>query len=290
MNRRDFFLRSAAAAGAAVALDTFPHHVFASTAKKSATDRVKLGPMHVELSRLAMGTGTNGVGGSSNQTRKLGLGGLADLFKAAYDQGITFWDSADQYGTHPHLKEALKSVPRDKVTILSKTHASTEKEMRADLDRFRREIGTDYIDILLLHCMLDGNWPDRKKGAMAVISEAREKGIVRTHGTSCHTLEALKTSARTPWVQVDLARINPAQVAMDSDPQTVIGVLREMKAAGKGVIGMKILGAGKLRHKVDESLQFALSLDCVDCFTIGSESRAEMLDLVNKIPAASVRG
>ena len=290
MNRRDFFVRGAAAAGAAVALHNFPHSLYASTTQKYATDRVQLGPMIVELSRLAMGTGTNGSGGSSNQTKKLGLNGLADLFKAAYDQGVTFWDSADQYGTHPHLKEALKSVPRDKVTILSKTHASTEKEMRADLDRFRREIGTDYIDILLLHCMLDGNWPDRKKGAMAVISEAREKGIVRTHGTSCHTLEALKTSARTPWVQVDLARINPAQVAMDAAPQTVISVLREMKAAGKGVIGMKILGAGKLRNNVDEALQFALSLDCVDCFTIGSESRAEMLDLVKKIPSASVRG
>jgi len=287
MNRREFLVRGA---GGAAALHNFPHHLFASTTKKNATDRIKLGPMQVELSRLAMGTGTNGSGGSSNQTRKLGVNGLADLFKAAYDQGVTFWDSADQYGTHPHLKEALKSVSRDKVTILSKTHASTEREMRADLDRFRREIGTDYIDILLLHCMLDADWPERKKGAMAVISEAREKGIVRTHGTSCHTLEALKTAARTPWVQVDLARINPARVTMDADPQTVIGVLREMKTAGKGVIGMKILGAGKLRNKVDESLQFALSLDCVDCFTIGSESRAEMLDLVNKIPAASTRG
>jgi predicted aldo/keto reductase-like oxidoreductase len=162
--------------------------------------------------------------------------------------------------------------------------------MRADLDRFRRELGTDYIDILLLHCMLEGDWPERKKGAMAVISEAREKGIVRTHGTSCHTLEALKAAAANPWVQVDLARINPAKVAMDADPQTVIGVLRQMKAAGKGVIGMKILGAGALRHKADESLQFALSLDCVDCFTIGAESRDEMMDLTRKIPAASVRG
>jgi 1-deoxyxylulose-5-phosphate synthase len=287
MNRRDFLTRSA---GAAIALERFPHHLFAGATAKQASDRIQLGPMKVELSRLAMGTGTNGSGGSSNQTKKLGLSGLADLFKAAHDQGITFWDSADQYGTHPHVKEALKSVPRERVTILSKTHASTEKEMRADLDRFRREIGTDYIDVLLLHCMLDGDWPERKKGAMAVISEAREKGIVRTHGTSCHTLDALKTAARTPWVQVDLARINPAKIAMDADPQTVIGVLRQMKAAGKGVIGMKILGAGKLRNKVDESLQFALSLDCVDCFTIGSESRAEMLDLVKKIPAASVRG
>jgi aryl-alcohol dehydrogenase-like predicted oxidoreductase len=287
MNRRNF-LRNAAAG--TIALHSFPYHLFANGTKKYATDRIKLGPRGVELSRLAMGTGTDGVGGSSNQTRKLGMAGLANLFDAAYDQGVTFWDSADQYGTHPHVKEALKRVKRERVTILSKTHASTEKEMRADLDRFRRELGTDYIDILLLHCMMDDDWPERKKGAMAVISEAQEKGIVRTHGTSCHTLGALKAAARNPWVEVDLARINPAQAQMDSDPATVISVLKQMKAAGKGVIGMKILGAGALRNRVDESLQFALSLDCVDCFTIGSESRAEMEDLLRKIPAASVRG
>jgi aryl-alcohol dehydrogenase-like predicted oxidoreductase len=287
MNRRNF-LRNAAVG--TIALHSFPHHLFANGTKKYATDRVKLGPRGVELSRLAMGTGTDGVGGSSNQTRKLGMAGLANLFDAAYDQGVTFWDSADQYGTHPHVKEALKRVKRERVTILSKTHASTEKEMRADLDRFRRELGTDYIDILLLHCMLDDDWPERKKGAMAVISEAQEKGIVRTHGTSCHTLGALKAAAKHPWVEVDLARINAAQAQMDSDPATVISVLKQMKAAGKGVIGMKILGAGALRNRVDESLQFALSLDCVDCFTIGSESRAEMEDLLRKIPAASVRG
>ncbi len=288
MNRREFF-HGGAAAGAGI-LNAFPYHLFAATAKKQASDRVKLGPKGVELSRLAMGTGTNGSGGSSNQTKKLGLGGVADLFQSGFDQGVTFWDCADQYGTHPHAKESLKRVPREKVTILSKTHASTEKEMKADLDRFRREMGTDYIDILLLHCMLDGDWPEKKKGAMNVISEAREKGVVRTHGTSCHTIEALRTAAKTPWVQVDLARINPAQVAMDADPATVISVLKQMKAAGKGVIGMKILGAGRLRDKVDECLQFALSLDCVDCFTIGSESRAELADLVRKIPAASTRG
>src|SRR5574341_999666 len=115
--------------------------------------------MGITLSRLAIGTGTNGIGGSSNQTRKLGIRGVADLFRAAYDQGINFWDSADQYGTHPHLREALKSIPRDKVVILTKTHASTGKEMRADLDRFRRELNSDYLDILLLHCMMDADWP-----------------------------------------------------------------------------------------------------------------------------------
>lgn len=287
MNRRQFLHTSTAAA---VSLQAFPHHLFAGTTKKNASDRVLLGPQKVPVSRLAMGTGTNGVGGSSNQTKKLGVNGVADLFKAAYDQGVTFWDSADQYGSHRHLGAALKNVPRDKVTILTKTSASTESEMRAALDRFRKELNTDYIDILLLHCMMDGNWPEKKKGAMAVISEAQQKGIVKTHGTSCHTLEALKTAANSPWVEVDLARINPAGVYMDADPGTVLAVLKDMKSKGKGVIGMKILGAGRLRNRADECLQYALAQNVVDCFTIGSESRDDLEGLLSKIPAASVRG
>ncbi|HEU0122269.1 MAG TPA: aldo/keto reductase [Bryobacteraceae bacterium] len=287
MQRRQFFKT---ATGATVSLSQFPHHLFAGTEKKSATDRITLGPRKIVLSRLAQGSGTNGVGGSSNQTRKLGVEGLADLFRAGYDQGITFFDAADQYGTHPHVARALTTVPRDKVALLSKSRANTHAEMKADIDRFRRELKTDYIDILLLHCMMDKDWNVKKRGAMDAIDEAQAKGIIRTKGVSCHTLDALKTAAAEPWVEVDLARLNPAQAAMDADPNTVIGVLKQMKAAGKGVIGMKILGAGKLRSRVDEALQFALAQDVLDCFTIGSESRAEMEDLLRKIPAASVRG
>jgi len=40
---------------------------------------------------------------------------------------------------------------------------------------------------------------------------------------------------------------------MDASPEVVAGVLREMKAAGKAVIGMKILGQGDLRHRMDVS-------------------------------------
>lgn len=284
MQRRTFLK------GGCVSLSAFPYHLYASAAKKSASDVIELGPKKVKVSRLAMGTGTNGGGGSSNQTRKLGLSGVGGLLRHAYDNGVTFFDSADQYGTHPHVREALKKVPREKVAILTKTHASTAAEMKADLDRFRRELNTDYIDILLLHCMMDPDWTERKKGAMEYINEAQAKGIVRTKGVSCHTLGALKTAAKSPWVEVDLARINPAGVAMDADPATVLGVLQEMKAAGKGVIGMKIAGAGKLRSRIDESLQFVLAQNVVDCFTIGSESVEEFDSLTRKIPAASVRG
>lgn len=285
MQRRTFLKTGA------VSLSAFPYHLFAAPAKKSASDVIELGPRKIKVSRLAQGTGTNGVGGSSNQTKKMGLSGMGDLFKAGYDNGVFFWDSADQYGTHAHVKEGLKRVPREKVTILSKTHASTAAEMKADIDRFRREMGTDYIDILLLHCMMDDNWPDRKKGAMEYISELQQNGVVRTKGVSCHTLGALKTAARTPWVEVDLARINPAGVAMDSrNPEVVLSVLKEMKDAGKGIIGMKIFGAGALRNRTDECLQYALAQNVVDCFTIGCESIDEFKQLTTKIPAASTRG
>ena len=131
MKRRQF-LQHSLAASAAASLSPFPYHLYAGSEKKYATDKVILGNTGIEVSRLAMGTGTSGVGGSSNQTRKLGVKGLADLLHMAYDNGVRFWDSADQYGTHKHLKEGLKSVKREEVVILSKTHATTAKEMRAD--------------------------------------------------------------------------------------------------------------------------------------------------------------
>ena len=289
MNRRQFLKTSLAGTAGAISLSAFPHHLFAAEKAKEASDLVTLGATGLQVSRLALGTGTGGSGGHSSQTRNFGIKGMADYFHHAYDQGVTFWDSADQYGSHPHLKEALGRVPREKVTVLTKTHATTEAEMRADLDRFRRELNTDYIDILLLHCMTDPDWPERKKAAMDVISEARERGIVRTHGVSCHSLEALRPAAHTDWVQVDLARINPTGAQMDADPATVLAVLRDMKAKGKGIIGMKILGAGALKNRADECFQYALGLDCVDCFTLGMESVDQFRTTLRQIPAASTR-
>jgi hypothetical protein len=287
MNRR-LFLKSSVLGGYSLA--NFPHHLFAAASTKQATDRILLGPRKIELSRLAMGTGTYGGNGSSNQTRKLGYQGVAELFRASYDQGVNFWDSADQYGSHTYLREALKTVPRDKVVILTKTNSTTPAAVKADIDRFRREMGIDQIDILLMHKMEAANWNVQLRGCMDVIDEAQAKGIVRSKGVSCHTFPALKTAAAEPWVEIDLARINPAKVAMDAEPAEVLSVLAQMKAAGKGVIGMKILGAGALRNKADESLQFALAQKSIDCFTIGSENRMELEDLLRKIPAASTRG
>lgn len=283
MNRRDFLRTTLGTAGAVAAGGLYSQSTLWGAKAAKATDIVHLGPDKIKLTRMAIGTGTKG----GSIQRQLGVEGLADMLHFGYDQGLFFWDTADSYKTHPHVKEALKRVPREKVTILTKTKAKTADEMRETLDRFRQELGVDYIDIILLHANRTGTWPEERKGAMDVLAEAREKGTVRTHGISCHSLEAMQVGAKTPWVRVQLARINPASILMDADPETVVGVLRQMKAAGQGVIGMKILGEGQLRDRKDEALKYALSLDCLDCFTIGPANRDELADLVKSIPRAA---
>jgi predicted aldo/keto reductase-like oxidoreductase len=137
-----------------------------------------------------------------------------------------------------------------------------------------------------MHCLTESDWTERYKGVMDVFSEAKEKGTIRAHGCSCHSIEALRAAAKSPWVEVDLVRINPIGASMDADPATVVGVLKEMKAAGKAVVGMKILGQGDLRNRQDEAIKYALSLGLLDAFTIGAENKAEQEDLIRRIAAA----
>src|SRR5437763_9476061 len=289
MKRRDFIHRTACPVGApathpgafaqpGLPLPSLPQSF-------AASDTVTIGRTGIKTSRLAMGTGTVGSGHHSHQTA-LGVKGLSDLLLNGYDPGLRFFDSADSYRSHPHVAEALKHVPRDKVTVLTKTWARDPATARADLDRFRKELGVDYIDVCLMHCLTEDRWTERFQGVMDVLSEAKQKGIIRAHGCSCHSIEALREATKSPWVEVHLVRINPVGAFMDSDPQTVVSVMREMRAAGKGIIGMKILGQGELRHRQDEALNFALGLNLLDAFTIGAESQSEQEDLIRRIAAA----
>ncbi len=254
--------------------------------KFNATDTVTLGQTGIKTSMLAMGTGTVGVDHHSHHTA-LGIDGLSRLLQNGYDNGLRFFDSADSYGSHPHVADALKHVDRSKITLLTKSWARTAPAMRADLDRFRKELGTDYLDIVLAHCVTEADWTTRFQGAMDVLSEAKQKGIIRAHGCSCHSIEALRAAAKSPWVEVDLVRINPIGAYMDGSPETVVPVIREMRAAGKGIVGMKILGAGDLRHKQDDAIRYALGLGLLDAFTIGAESINEQTDLMKRISAAA---
>lgn len=287
LSRRDFLATSAAATAAA--LTAAPARAGSrNPLPDSPAARVTLGKSGVEVSLVGMGTGSVGVEQSSNQV-KLGVKEFTRVVRHALDRGVTFFDVADQYGSHVFLREALKGVPRDRYQIQTKTHARDERIARSHLERYCLELGVDHIDVVLMHCMTTGDWPEKHTGAMDYLRKAREQGLIRAHGVSCHGMDPLRTAAKEPFVQVDLARINPFGYVMDdANPDEVASQLQEMHDRGAGVVGMKILGEGRVKEpeKKDETLRYVLGLGTVDAFVIGFESTEQVDDLLTRVEGA----
>ena len=288
VNRREFLQATAATA----ALAALPGSALAApraSLPKSPTDLVTLGKTGIKVSLIGMGTGSHGSGQASNQT-KLGIPGFTKLVRHALDRGVTLFDVADQYGSHVYLREALKGVPREKYVIQTKTHATDFATAKSHLERYRMELGVDMIDICLLHCMTKGGWQHDHTGSMDYLRQAKAEGLIRAHGTSCHGLDPLQTSAKENFVEIDLARINPEGLIMDENKKKVIVVdevvsqLQEMHDSGKGVVGMKILAEGAFKEPArrDASLRYVLGLGTVDSFIIGFESTAQVDDLITR--------
>lgn len=255
--------------------------------------RVPLGKTGLQVSRLCMGTGTSGVQHQSNQTR-LGREYLTRLLRDALERGIRTFDCADQYGSHPYLAAAMKDVPRDKYDIITKIRwHGRDDEPSADVyvDRFLKELATDHIDLLLIHCVTAADWPQQMRKQMDILSKYKQKGVIRALGVSCHSIPALEAAAAEPWVESVHTRINPYGMSMDGSPEKVVPVLKKIYAAGKGVVGMKIVGAGRLRADSDrrqESVKFALGLGCVSILNVGFESSEQIANLAEHVQKTPV--
>jgi predicted aldo/keto reductase-like oxidoreductase len=290
MKRREFMERSLVAAGA-LALGEAAAGVEQTRRLNSAVDRVPLGKTGLKMPFLGIGTGTVGTNHSSNQTR-IGQEAFTRLIRHAYDQGVRYIDCADSYGSHTYVKEAIKGLPREAFFIQTKIINRTAEEAKADLERFRKEMGTDYFDSVLIHVVTRPTWVEDFKGVRDVLSEAKAKGTVKAHGVSCHSLGALKAAADSSWVEVDLARLNPKGAHMDAAPEVVCGVLERMHDAGKGVIGMKIMGQGDLVSDQDRetTLRFALSQRCLDAMVVGFERPEQIDDVIRRINAILAEG
>ena len=242
-------------------------------------ETIDFGRTGLHVSRLSFGTGTHGWAGHSQQTG-LGLKRLSDLLCLAYRQGVTFWDAADAYGSHPHVARALQRVPRDEITIATKTTSHTAAQVTQDIERFRRELNIDVIDVVLLHFMTQSNWTHSHAGAMAALARAKAQGRVRAIGVSCHGLGSLRAAAASDWPDVVLARINYAGVNMSASPAEVVPILEQMHAAGKAIWGMKVLGCGQLASQARQAIHYVLGLGCVHAIVIGTSSQAQLTENV----------
>lgn len=292
LTRRQFMATLAAGTGTVLignAINAIPP---AATAQMfDPLESVTLGNTGIRTTLLGMGTGYSGYNRSSNITR---AGVAESVIRAAYERGIRYFDCADSYGTHPFTKAALKGVPREDYVLGTKmwvTAGGIPEPERPDsvivVDRFRKELDTDYIDIVQLHCMTNGEWSDSQKRFMDGLENLKAKQIVRAHGVSVHSFDALNVASEHPWVDVIHVRINPFGESMDQrDASLVVPVIEKFHNAGKGVIGMKLIGGGKLKDdpaKIDESLKFVLGLGTVDMIIIGFEKPEQIDNYIERI-------
>jgi len=178
-SRREF-LRNVALGAGTLAVTTTVVRSSAASASYSGSDIVPLGKTGIKVSRLAQGTGFNGGGRASDHTR-LGQKNLETLLRHAMDKGVRFLDMADLYGTHPYVKEVVKGFNRDKYVLLSKIWPRKESWCNPsggaveEIDRFRKELGVDMIDICLIHCMTDSKWPETYERVRDELSSLKQK-------------------------------------------------------------------------------------------------------------------
>lgn len=257
---------------------------------KSPTDRVSLGKSGIKVSLVGIGTGSGGWARQSNQTR-LGQGEFTKQMRHAFDNGINFFDLADQYGSHPYFTKAMSGVARDKYVIQTKSTSRRAAEARADIDRFLKELNTDYIDSLIIHNVTEADWTRRFREVMEVFAEAKRAGKIRSHGVTCHSFEALEAAQVSDWVQINQVRWNSRQSHMDADVKTARALFEKMRRKGQGMIGMKVVGQGSLVRgdkplTPEECFKFQIESGVVDAFVIGVEKTEHIDDLLKGTQAA----
>ncbi len=295
LTRRGFLHRTAAAAAGLVAAEFSGPGRAQPATKLTAADQVTLGRTGVKLSRLGMGTGSN----SGHIQEALGRDGFDRLIRYAYDKGITYFDAAQSYATFEWIGRAIKGLPRERLFIQSKIPGEPEKVLEA-IDRHRKVFDTDYVDSLLIHCMIKDRWTDQWKRIMDGFQEAKEKKWIRVQGVSCHSLPALRSATASDWTDVHLVRLNPLGVWMDtpvqdwnakSDPThipAVLGEIKEMRRRGHGVIGMKLIGNGEFQDPQvrEKSIRYVMQSGLCDAVVIGFKSLAEIDEAIERIDRA----
>jgi aryl-alcohol dehydrogenase-like predicted oxidoreductase len=295
------FIKGAATAGVVLA-STGAASLPTPATVRTATDQVNLGATGIKLSRIGIGSGTV----SGTVQRGLGRDKFNDVFRYAYDRGITYFDTSDTYGTHTWVRDAIKGLPREKLYIQSKIPfgpwGGNKETPLETLDRFRRELNVDYIDTVLIHCQIAPDWDEQTKALRDALEEAKLKKIIRAHGVSCHSLPATTKAAALDWVDVNLVRINPQGVNIDTPGLAVFGTsnashvpavveqMKIMRKNGHGIIGMKLIGQGDFTDIEDrrKSLTWVMQSDLVDAVVVGLKSREEIDEAIMHVNNAFI--
>jgi len=291
-SRRQFIGTAAAGMGAMLLSTRFAGATPVLAGNYDPYDKVTLGKTGITTTRLCFGTGMRG-GNRQSDTTRLGYEAAVKFVRELYERGIRMFDLADIYGTHAIVSDALKIYPRSDYVIFTKIwflRGGIPEAERPDTEtlvaRFLRELQTDYIDGVQLHCVTSGNWTTEQSDYMTALDKLKQKGVIRSHGLSCHGLPAMQTAVGESWVDTAHVRLNPFGAYMDDKVENVEPVVQQLHKSGKGVIGMKVLGQGTLienDEQKDSCFRYILNLGAVDVLNIGMDKTSDLLDNENRI-------
>jgi aryl-alcohol dehydrogenase-like predicted oxidoreductase len=251
-------------------------------------ERVRLGGSDLVVSRLCYGTepfaikkGPDGMKGQGDLTPEQG----GKVLRDALGMGVNFWDTSDDYGTHPHVSAGLSLVDRSDVVVADKSNALTFEEGERAVEFSLESLGTEYIDLLLLHNIplksvhrtdtsgkpyKSGNL-EQRMGALRAWCAAKENCLVRAVGLTTHSTGILRQAVDVPEVEVVCTTLNlSGMVVDDGSLEEHLDAIRAVHDAGKGVYVIKILHAGRLRDRAEEAIRWVLQHhEFIDAWNIG---------------------
>lgn len=235
-------------------------------------DKVRLGSTDIEVSRLCFGSLTM-TPFQANLSTKEG----AYLIEYAYSKGINFLDTAEIYDNYQYIGEALKGIKREDYVIATKTYAYTKEMAKDSLEIALKEIGTDYIDIFLLHEQESVHTVKGHYEAVEYFMKAKEEGKIRGFGLSTHRVSGAQAAKEYKEIEIIHPIINKSGIGIhDGNIEDMLNIVKDLHKMGKGIYGMKPLGGGHLIKDVEEAFNFVKDISFIDSIAIGMQSVDEI--------------
>jgi predicted aldo/keto reductase-like oxidoreductase len=201
----------------------------------------------------------------------------ADVIVEAMELGVNFIDTAELYGTYPHIKEAVRRSGK-KPVVAAKSYAYDRRGAMESLEKARSEMDLDVIDIFLMHEQESRLTLRGHREAFEYYLDAREKGLIRAVGVSTHNIEVVEACATMPGIDVIHPIVNLTGIGIgDGTIDGMLAAVQKAYEAGKGIYGMKPLGGGNLIGRYEECMDFVLGIPYLHSIAMGMQSVEEVI-------------
>ncbi|MCI8356724.1 MAG: aldo/keto reductase [Lachnospiraceae bacterium] len=194
----------------------------------------------VRLGKTGIITNKNGFGALPIQ--RISDEDAIYLLKKAYDNGITYFDTARWYTDSEHkLGLAFEGI-RDKIWIATKTGAGNAADFRKDLETSLENLKTDYIDVYQFHNPAFCPKPGDESGLYDAALEAKEQGKIRHIGITNHRLAVANEAVDSGLYET--LQFPFCYLATEKD----IELVEKCKAKDMGFVAMKALSGGLITN------------------------------------------